>query len=409
MKTHNFSISLFSVLCVLCAGITTDALSATVKTLGGAGTINGTAAASSATRVAPTRAGALRVTPSSARLVTTNNNSATTTSGATTTTAGNQRLSIGKYLGGATTTATVANSASSAGVSDDIDELDERVDFLESVIGSPSTTGGQTLDDRISALETKNVHSSQDGVVVVDANGEVSIDMDELKKEFFGANDGIAMEYDSEHGSIKWGVPNDQGEITEWYTLVDTNDLSGDYVSVDELQDKIDDLGRYALKSDLDALTTRVATLESTIETLTGGSSAGSVASLIAGVVGDLGAYETVQEALAAKQNTLTFDNAPTEDSTNPVTSGGVYTALAAKQNTIDNEHKLPAANVSGLADVATGGDFADLSDVKAKLLANVEIGTVTGTDGNNWVWGYIDGKPQFIRIAGASDSPGGE
>ena len=385
MKTHNFSMSLFSVLCVLCAGITTDALSATVKSLGGAGTINGTAAASNTTRVAPTRAGALRVTPSSARLVTTNNNSATTTSDATTTTAGNQRLSIGKYLGGATTTATVANSASSAGVSDDIDELDERVDFLESVIGSPSTAGGQTLDDRITALETKNVHSSQDGVVVVDANGEVSIDMDELKKEFFGANDGIAMEYDSEHGSIKWGVPNDQGEITEWYTLVDTNDLSGDYVSVDELQDKIDALGRYALKSDLDALTTRVATLESTIETLSGG--VGSIASAIANVVGDLGAYETVEEA------------------------------LAAKQDVIDSEHKLPASNVSGLAtvattgsynnladtpvlsDVATGGEFADLSDVKAKLLANVEIGTVTGTDGNNWVWGYIDGEPQFIRI----------
>lgn len=402
MKTHNFSISLFSVLCVLCAGITTDALSATVKTLGGTGTINGTAAASNTTRVAPTRAGSLRVTPSSARLVTTNNNSATTTSGATTTTAGNQRLSIGKYLGGATTTATVANSASSAGVSDDIDELDERVDFLESVIGSPSTTGGKTLDDRITALETKKAHSSQDGVVVVDANGEVSIDMDELKKEFFGANDGIAMEYDSEHGSIKWGVPNDQGEVTEWYTLVDTNDLSGDYVSVDELQDKIDDLGRYALKSDLDALTTRVATLESTIETLSGG--VGSIASAIANVVGDLGAYETVEEALAAKQNTLTFDNAPTEDSTNPVTSGGVYTALAAKQNTIDSEHKLPAANVSGLKNVATGGEFMDLDDVKDSanydtVMNYIEVGTVETNDGGAWLWGYVDGEPTFIRV----------
>ena len=384
MKTHNFSISLFSVLCVLCAGITTDALSATVKSLGGAGTINGTSAASNTTRVAPTRAGALRVTPSSARLVTTNNNSATTTSDATTTTAGNQRLSIGKYLGNTIATkATVGNSASSAGVSDDIDELDERVDFLESVIGSPSTTGGQTLDERITALETKNVHSSQDGVVVVDANGEVSIDMDELKKEFFGANDGIAMEYDSEHGSIKWGVPNDQGEVTEWYTLVDTNDLSGDYVSVDELQDKIDDLGRYALKSDLDALTTRVATLESTIETLSGG--VGSIASAIANVVGDLGAYETVQEA------------------------------LAAKQDVIDSEHKLPASNVSGLAtvattgsynnladtpvlsDVATGGNFTDLNEVAA--LGDIEIGKVQANDGKEWVWGYVNGEPTFIRV----------
>ncbi len=36
-------------------------------------------------------------------------------------------------------------------------------------------------------------------------------------------------------------------------------------------------------------------------------------------------------EMLKDKQNKLTFDTAPTSNSTNPVTSGGVYTALAAK------------------------------------------------------------------------------
>ena len=379
MKTHNFSISLFSVLCVLCAGITTDALSATVKTLGGAGTINGTAAASNTTRVAPTRAGALRVTPSSARLVTTNNNSATTTSDATTTTAGNQRLSIGKYLGGATTVSSVVANAASA---QEVEDINARLDSLETVVGPSSATGGKDLSDRVAELEKNQPTYSANGIVVVE-NGEVSIDMDELKKEFFGANDGIAMEYDSEHGSIKWGVPNDQGEVTEWYTLVDTNDLSGDYVSVDELQDKIDDLGRYALKSDLDALTTRVATLETTINTLTGG--VGSIASAIANVVGDLGAYETVEEA------------------------------LAAKQDVIDSEHKLPASNVSGLAtvattgsynnladtpvlsDVATGGNFTDLNEVAA--LGDIEIGKVQANDGKEWVWGYVNGEPTFIRV----------
>lgn len=35
--------------------------------------------------------------------------------------------------------------------------------------------------------------------------------------------------------------------------------------------------------------------------------------------------------ALAGKQATLTFDPAPTEDSTNPVTSGGVFTALGLR------------------------------------------------------------------------------
>ena len=39
--------------------------------------------------------------------------------------------------------------------------------------------------------------------------------------------------------------------------------------------------------------------------------------------------------ALAGKQPTLTFDTAPTEDSTNPVTSGGVWAALQALEQRI--------------------------------------------------------------------------
>lgn len=35
-----------------------------------------------------------------------------------------------------------------------------------------------------------------------------------------------------------------------------------------------------------------------------------------------------VFNALGTKQDTLTFDSAPTDESTNPVTSGGVYTAI---------------------------------------------------------------------------------
>lgn len=46
-----------------------------------------------------------------------------------------------------------------------------------------------------------------------------------------------------------------------------------------------------------------------------------------------------VYSALAGKQDSLTFDDSPTQSSTNPVKSGGVYTALAAKQDalTFDN------------------------------------------------------------------------
>lgn len=48
---------------------------------------------------------------------------------------------------------------------------------------------------------------------------------------------------------------------------------------------------------------------------------------------GDVGAYTTTQvdNKLAEKQNTLTFDSEPISASTNPVTSGGVFTALGNK------------------------------------------------------------------------------
>ncbi len=53
-----------------------------------------------------------------------------------------------------------------------------------------------------------------------------------------------------------------------------------------------------------------------------------------------------VYTALGTKQDTLTFDTAPTDESTNPVTSGGVYTALAGKQDTLTFDTE-PGTNAS--------------------------------------------------------------
>lgn len=51
---------------------------------------------------------------------------------------------------------------------------------------------------------------------------------------------------------------------------------------------------------------------------------------------GELPAYYAPASALAAKQDALTFDAAPVSGSANPVTSGGVYTAVAAVRRTVD-------------------------------------------------------------------------
>ena len=72
-----------------------------------------------------------------------------------------------------------------------------------------------------------------------------------------------------------------------------------------------------------------------------------------------------IYTALQGKQDTLTFDNAPTEDSANPVKSGGVYAALANKQDTLtfDNAPTEDSANP-----VKSGGVFDALAEKQDTL-----------------------------------------
>lgn len=67
-----------------------------------------------------------------------------------------------------------------------------------------------------------------------------------------------------------------------------------------------------------------------------------------------------IYTALEQKQDVLTFDNAPTEDSNNPVKSGGIYSALEQKQDvlTFDN---APTANSDN--PVKSDGVYTAVSD----------------------------------------------
>ena len=75
---------------------------------------------------------------------------------------------------------------------------------------------------------------------------------------------------------------------------------------------------------------------------------------------------------LARKQNVLTFDNTPTSGSTNPVTSGGVKTALDAKQATISDLSAIrggAAAGATAYQKPAGGIPKTDLAaDVQTSL-----------------------------------------
>lgn len=62
-------------------------------------------------------------------------------------------------------------------------------------------------------------------------------------------------------------------------------------------------------------------------------------------VGGTLSNQTDLQSALNAKQNTLTFDSAPTSGSNNPVTSGGLYTAFEKEIMYFNNQPVSAATN----------------------------------------------------------------
>lgn len=93
-----------------------------------------------------------------------------------------------------------------------------------------------------------------------------------------------------------------------------------------------------------------------------------------------------VYAALALKQDTLTIDSTPTESSTNPVESGGVYTALGNKQDTLTfngtyNASTNPAATVSTVTgEISTAVGNLTKSDVGLdNVTNNAQIKAISG------------------------------
>ena len=76
-----------------------------------------------------------------------------------------------------------------------------------------------------------------------------------------------------------------------------------------------------------------------------------------------------IDTLLSSKQDTLTFDNVPTQDSNNPVKSGGVYTALSNKQDTLTFDN-VPTQDSNN--PVKSGGVYAaiEITDISDKITA---------------------------------------
>lgn len=104
---------------------------------------------------------------------------------------------------------------------------------------------------------------------------------------------------------------------------------------------------------------------------LTNGAGYQTAANVTAAITGY--GYATVTQlnsGLEAKQNTLTFDSTPTENSLNPVTSGGIYAAFATAV-TGTYRFKGSVATVNDLP--SSGNTVCDVYNVQA--------------DGMNYAW----------------------
>ncbi|MBQ2858896.1 MAG: hypothetical protein IJE82_00860 [Alphaproteobacteria bacterium] len=234
-------ISTLSIVCVLCTTIAMPSFGASaVRSIGGAGTYS--SASSAATAGAKTssgstnsvRAGSLRATGAKPTASTSSTRAATTS----------PRLSIGKYLGGATTMGKPSTGSGTI---------------------NPGQSASGNLQTRIEVLE-EFMGFTETGTPIKDTVAGLVVDVEQLQKDLNDMTDG----------GYRISVEEKDGKLT--INQGDNEIWSGEFATVDGLQaleDKINeivipDLTDYAKKADLDGLLTSadLSDLESAVSAL---------------------------------------------------------------------------------------------------------------------------------------------
>lgn len=105
-----------------------------------------------------------------------------------------------------------------------------------------------------------------------------------------------------------------------------------------------------------------------------------------------------LQEALAQKEDTLTFDVTPTENSLNPVTSGGVYLAFQS----ID---ALPSQTNNSGKFLTTDGSSASWATVDALPSQTNNSGKVLVTNGTTASWANLNNAQQIFDVTSDTTS----
>ena len=222
----DLKISTWAIVCVLCAATSVADAASSVRNLGGAGTYNSAAAATSGNVGGATgvRGGSLRVSPSSDRLPSgTTNSSATTTNGRVAT---GQRLSIGKYLGTGTSVSggssikrptADSSSGGSAVTPGEANALRRDIENLKNA----DVALGDKIDRKQDVLTP-----ASDGFVAIDnRTNEITVDVDKLKDAIgtVAGQDGREIVIGSNASDLLWKYDGD----TAWQILIPKSEIMG--------------------------------------------------------------------------------------------------------------------------------------------------------------------------------------
>ena len=238
---NDLKISTLTIICVLCTAVSGAYGASSVRSFGGSGTYasaSDAAAAntSSATSASSVRGGSVRVNPGSGVSgSSTTIEAGTTTNGRVATT---PRLSIGHYLGGATSISggsslrpqTPGSSGGSssggdggldpdiaAGLRQQVDQLQRDVEDLRN---ADDNINDQLLDKQDALIP------GDDGYIIIDdATNEIFVDVDALQGalETVAGKDGREVELGSNDTHLLWRYVGDN----DWYELIAKADITG--------------------------------------------------------------------------------------------------------------------------------------------------------------------------------------
>lgn len=192
----------------------------------------------------------------------------------------------------------------------------EGYDATVTTVGTITTTTLPTINNSITSLgnqidEVKNDLDAVEGDLEDEVSDRQDAD-DILSGRIDDAEIAIAGKQDTLTAGANITIESNEISATDTtYTAGTGLDLTGTEFSIDDTV--------IATKQDLEGKQ------DSLTQEQLDAVNSGITADVLSGIQGDI----------AGKQDTLTFDSAPTEDSTNPVTSGGVFTALESKQDTL--------------------------------------------------------------------------